>query len=94
MTMTFPNLPIELIKDENIYTVICRPLMISGYGDTIEKAQESFKIVFELTMQELIENGNLEKDLEEHGYKIEKDMVIPIHEFIGNKTLNLELVNA
>jgi len=66
MNFKFENLPINIFKEGDMYVAICSLLDISGYGNTIDKAKESFTIVFEETMNYLIENDLLVKDLEEH----------------------------
>lgn len=93
MNFKFENLPINIFKEGDMYVAICSLLDISGYGNTIDKAKESFTIVFEETMNYLIENDLLVKDLEEHGFIFEDHNIYPPKNYslIGQENMNLEL---
>jgi|688.fasta_scaffold81513_7 hypothetical protein len=90
----FENLPINIYKEGEMYVVVCHLLDISGYGNTIDHAKESFGIIFEETMNYLIENNLLMKDLEEHGFRFEDHSIYPPTDYslIGQENMNMELM--
>ena len=95
MQVKFRNLPVDIFKEGEYYIAVCQPLDISGYGKTIDEAKESWKIVFEMTMEYLVEEGTLIEDLKSHGFEInDGEAEGPDLRFIGQEKLNMELSHA
>jgi len=66
------NIDIEvlIVKEDDYYVAYCPALELSGYGDTIEKAQESFEKEVKIFINETHERGTLEKYLLKNGWTL------------------------
>ena len=61
-----------IVKEEDYYVAYCPALELSGYGDTVEKAQESFEKEVEIFINETHERGTLEKYLLKNGWTLQQ----------------------
>jgi hypothetical protein len=71
------NVGVYIFKDNNIFIAYCPSLDLSGYGEDIDKAKESFDIVINEYIKTCSEKGTLESDLIHHGWKIGEKMQMP-----------------
>ena len=63
------NLPVQIIKEGNVYVAYCPVLDIATQGDTYAEAQQMFSELVRVFIDDLIERGTLEKVLLDLGWK-------------------------
>ncbi len=63
------DLPLQIIKEGNVFVAYCPALDIATQGDTLPEAQKMFNEFVSIFIDELIEMGTLEKVLFELGWK-------------------------
>ncbi len=66
------NLSVFLFKEEDVYYAYCPELDFVGYDYTAEGAKKSFEIVLKDYLDYAVENGTLDQDLTEHGWRKSK----------------------
>lgn len=66
------NVPVILFKEDNARIVFCPALDLSGSGNTISEAQESFATTVETYLDYTINKGTLWTDLKKMGWTITK----------------------
>jgi len=59
-------------QEGNSFIVYCPALDISGYGDSVQDAQESFETSLEIYLEFATENGTLSEDLLNHGWTLSR----------------------
>lgn len=88
------NLPVQFIKDGNVFVAQCPALDISTQGDTFEEAQKMFDELVHTYIDELIEMGTLEEVLLSCGWTktpSKKEWIPPSIDFLrhGTQTVNI-----
>ncbi len=63
------NLPMQIIKEGNVYVAYCPVLDIATQGDTYEQAHKMFNELVKIFIDDLIERGTLEEVLLDLGWK-------------------------
>ena len=63
------SLPVQIIKEGNVYVAYCPVLEIATQGDTYEQAHEMFQELVKVFFDDLIERGTLEKVLLDLGWQ-------------------------
>lgn len=72
-TMVVLQLPVFFFQDENaIHYALLPSLDLMGYGNSAPEAEQSLAIVVKEYLDFTTKNNTLHKDLEEHGWKIQK----------------------
>lgn len=66
------NLAVILFKEDNAQILFCPALALSGSGNTIAEAQQSFAIALEEYLKYTINKGTLWADLRKLGWTIQK----------------------
>ena len=66
------QLSLLIYKQGDYFVAFCPSLELSSYGNSVEDAKNGFDDAMNLYLEYSIENGTLEKDLMEHGWKIEQ----------------------
>lgn len=56
-------------KEGNVRIVYSPALDLSGYGNTLEEAKRSFEVTIKEYLRYCVENGTLDADLVQHGWK-------------------------
>jgi predicted RNase H-like HicB family nuclease len=69
------QLSLLVFKQGDYYVALCPSLELSSYGISVDDAKAGFDDAMNLYIEHSIENGTLEKDLLEHGWKIEQKPV-------------------
>lgn len=66
------NLSVFLFKEGDVYYAYCPELDLVGYDHTAKDAKKSFEIVLKDYLDYAVENGTLDQDLLEHGWRKSK----------------------
>lgn len=66
------NVPVILFKEDNAQIMFCPALDLSGSGNTIAEAQQSFGVVLEEYLNYTTNKGTLWNDLRKLGWSIQK----------------------
>lgn len=66
------NVPVILFKEDNAQIIFCPALDLSGTGNTIAEAQESFATTVEAYLDYTTNKGTLWTDLKKMGWSISK----------------------
>lgn len=63
------SVSVYIFKENDTYIAYCPSLDLSGYDTTIEKAKIDFEFMLSDYMKTQIQNGTLNEDLTNHGWK-------------------------
>ena len=66
------DISVFLFKEDDVYHAYCPELDLVGYDYSEEGAKKSFEYVLKDYLDYTIENGTLERDLLEHGWRKSK----------------------
>lgn len=66
------QLDVVIKKEGDYYIAYCPALEITGYGKTVEDAQNSFDIEVEIFFEETQKNGSLERYLLRNGWRLQQ----------------------
>lgn len=86
------SLPLEIIKEGNVFVAYTPALDLSSYGETYKEAIDNFREALFIFIEELVEAGTIEEVFEECGWeKIEtpKPHWIP-PSVVGREELQLQ----
>lgn len=67
------SVSVLIFKEASTYIAYCPSLDISGYDSTEDSAKEDFEYMLREWIREQVENGTLQQDLTQHGWKIERE---------------------
>ncbi|MEQ9297020.1 MAG: hypothetical protein RIF33_00580 [Cyclobacteriaceae bacterium] len=67
------SVPVILFEDEGLHFMMCPPLDITGYGDTPEEAEASYKIMMDEFLDYTLKKKTLIKELTRLGWKVKKN---------------------
>jgi hypothetical protein len=70
------NLSVFMFKEGDIYHAYCPELDLVGYDKTKEGARKSFELVLRDYLEYTIQNGTLEQDLLNHGWRKSKSGIV------------------
>lgn len=70
--MILLRLDVIIKKEGDYYVAYCPALEITGYGKTLEEAQNSFDIEIEIFFEETQKNCSLEKYLLRNGWRLQQ----------------------
>ena len=70
------NLSVFMFKEGDIYHAYCPELDLVGYDKTKEGARKSFELVLKDYLEYTIQNGTLEQDLLNHGWRKGKSGIV------------------
>lgn len=68
------SLPVAVFKEGSGYVAYTPVLDLAAQGKTIKEAQKNFDSVFQIYLEETLEEGTLEKDLRAHGWSKRKNI--------------------
>jgi predicted RNase H-like HicB family nuclease len=85
------SVTIELWRKGNWYVARSPELDFISQGKTPEEARRNLEEVINIQFQEMTEMGTLEEYLEECGFEVEKDRIIPMNEIIGFEKSSVEI---
>ena len=71
------NLQVIIFTEDKTHIVYCPALNLTGYGETVPQAEESFRIVLNEYFNYTSNKKTLAEDLKDMGWKIRKDMKKP-----------------
>ena len=63
------SLQVAIFKERRHYVAYAPSLDMAAQGSTISSAQKNFQEVFEIYLEETLEQGTLIKDLKKHGWR-------------------------
>jgi predicted RNase H-like HicB family nuclease len=66
------KLDVVIKKEGEYYVAYCPAIEITGYGKTVEEAQNSFDIELEIFVEETQKNSTLEKYLLKNGWRLQQ----------------------
>jgi hypothetical protein len=68
------KIPLIIFQDDNAFIVYCPALDLSGYGNTEEEANNSFRITLSEYFRYTVNKKTLATDLEKHGWKLKSSL--------------------
>ena len=71
------NVDVHCFEQDNMWVAYCPALDWSTYGDTLEEAQEAFPVALRILIEDLIDQGRLEKELIRLGWTLTLRTYIP-----------------
>jgi predicted RNase H-like HicB family nuclease len=86
ITISFENLPVQVIKEGEYFVFYTSILELSSYGKTLEEGEKNFLESLDIFLEEAIKDNNLVDQLIKIGWTIEGDTIRP-PTYIG--TLNI-----